>query len=121
MFQEAVWQHENFSLKRHLGTCKGQSSIPAEPIQADQLPAPAAARQGRKRSGEVSQDGPDTSATKPSKLVKREEKETEAGEMKMVDAINGGVRGGVMDSTETEVMEEDSVDSLHLVDSSDDD
>ena len=41
--------------------------------------------------------------------------------MKMVDAINGGVRGGVMDSTETEVMEEDSVDSLHLVDSSDDD
>ena len=74
------------NMKRHLVTCKGQSSIPAEPSQT---PAPAAAREGRKRSGEVSQDGPGTSATKPSKLVKLEEKETEAGEMKMVDAMVG--------------------------------
>jgi len=108
------------NMKRHLVTCKGQSSIPAEPSQT---PAPAAAREGRrrrKRSTEVSEDGPGTSDTKPSKLVKEEEMETEAAEVK-VEAINGGVKGEVMASTETEVMEEDSVDSLHLVNSSDDD
>ena len=35
--------------------------------------------------------------------------------------VMGEVKGEVMASTETEVMDEDSVDSLHLLDSSDGD
>ena len=67
----------------------------------------------------MSEDSPGTSGAKPSKLVEHEDKETEADEVKKVDTINAGVKGEVMASTETDVMEEDSVDSLHLLDSSD--
>jgi len=110
------------NIKRHLGICKGQPTNPTKPSQADQqqLPAQGTAGEGRKRSAE-SEGSPGTSGTNPSKLVKQEDKETEADEVKKVDTINDGVKGEVMASTETEVMDEDSVDSLHLLDSSDGD